>query len=514
MIPVIDLFAGPGGLGEGFSASRDRSGRPIFKITLSVEKDADAHRTLRLRSFFRQFPRGKEPAAYYEVLRGTRPLDDLYGMYPKESEKTEMEAWNAELGAESFPPELVDSRIKRSLAGRNDFVLIGGPPCQAYSLVGRSRMIPKNRAKYERDHRHFLYREYLRILAVHQPPVFVLENVKGILSSKMDGVRIIDRILSDLREPLKVIPPIQRRTNADLGYELHPLKDEEIGFFGESTWKPADFIIRSEDYEIPQARHRFILLGVRKDLNWSPGRLKLCRDRVDLWMAIKDLPRIRSRVSGTNDSSENWLSAIRELMSRLSGDKVDPPVMQKMQTVAQEMTAVRSSGAEFIEGSRKPAWKPAWFYDGKLAGVCNHSSRSHMKEDLWRYFFAACFASVAGRSPNILDFPELLIPDHRNLDRMGDEDLVFADRFRVQVKQRPASTITSHISKDGHYFIHPDPFQCRSLTVREAARIQTFPDNYYFVGGRTAQYQQVGNAVPPLLARSIAKVVAALFNFA
>ena len=130
-----------------------------------------------------------------------------------------------------------------------------------------------------------------------------------------------------------------------------------------------------------------------------------------------------------------------------------------------------------------------------------------MPSDLRRYAFAASFASVSGKSPKLADFPNSLLPEHANVEE-GRAGKMFSDRFRVQLPNRPSTTVTSHISKDGHYFIHYDPRQCRSLTVREAARLQTFPDNYYFEGPRTSQYHQVGNAVPPFLARQIAEVIA------
>lgn len=138
----------------------------------------------------------------------------------------------------------------------------------------------------------------------------------------------------------------------------------------------------------------------------------------------------------------------------------------------------------------------------------NHESRGHMTSDLWRYLYSACFARVQGHSPNLANYPGALLPKHRNLNHSDMKSTKFVDRFKVQVANAPSSTVTSHISKDGHYYIHYDPKQCRALTVREAARLQTFPDNYFFEGNRTQQYHQVGNAVPPLLATQIAKIVA------
>jgi DNA (cytosine-5)-methyltransferase 1 len=143
-----------------------------------------------------------------------------------------------------------------------------------------------------------------------------------------------------------------------------------------------------------------------------------------------------------------------------------------------------------------------WLSAPRLGGVLDHQARPHMPADLMRYLFCSTFAELKGRSPTAGAFPMALAPKHKNWGH-GD----FADRFRVQVGARPATTITSHISKDGHYFIHPSSSQFRSLTVREAARLQTFPDDYAFLGPRTAKFTQVGNAVPPLLAAKIAKAV-------
>ena len=149
-----------------------------------------------------------------------------------------------------------------------------------------------------------------------------------------------------------------------------------------------------------------------------------------------------------------------------------------------------------------------WLLDENLKYVLNHDTRGHMESDLLRYAFCAVHAKLnEGVSPKSRDFPKELAPNHKNWES-GDH----ADRFRVQPANSFSKTITSHIAKDGHHFVHYDPKQCRSLTVREAARLQTFPDNYYFEGERTNQYVQVGNAVPPFLAKQIGKVVMELLN--
>ncbi|MDA0595725.1 MAG: DNA cytosine methyltransferase, partial [Chloroflexi bacterium] len=169
-------------------------------------------------------------------------------------------------------------------------------------------------------------------------------------------------------------------------------------------------------------------------------------------------------------------------------------------------------GSDYLSYSGAPAYNPEnWYRNGSQQGISNHQSRSHIWGDLHRYLFASSFAEEEGESPTLKDFPVSLMPAHKNAVESAKIGK-FTDRFRVQVKGRPATTITSHISKDGHYFIHYDPLQCRSLTVREAARIQTFPDDYHFEGPRTEQYKQVGNAVPPFLAFQIAELVRDFFG--
>lgn len=514
LIPVIDLFAGPGGLGEGFSACTDARGRHLFKIALSIEKDPVAHKTLMLRSFNRQFPQGEAPPDYYARLRGKITPAELFAAYPDQAASARDEAWNATLGDandERFAPlDDVRRRIRTALSrfegGDSRWVLIGGPPCQAYSLVGRSRNKGKLNYRLEDDPRARLYLEYLQIIGDFWPAVFVMENVRGLLSAKFDGEPVIDRILEDLKDPAAALKRNGRRTltgQPTSSYVLRPLSREGPIESGN------DFLLRSELHGVPQARHRVIIVGIREGIDRELQGLDV-EHGPSVVTILQDLPRVRSGLSRETDSFEAWRSAVNQTKTFKISSELSR-VFSEMIDSARSVVPV-DRGEEFVAGKPRIKYRHDWFVDAKIGGFCNHRARSHIREDIHRYCFAALFASVNGRSPDLSDFPHALLPHHENAMAAISGSVHFADRFRVQVSNRCSTTITSHISKDGHYYIHYDPLQCRSLTVREAARLQTFPDNYFFEGPRTAQYTQVGNAVPPLLALQIAKRVAALFG--
>lgn len=504
-IPVIDLFAGPGGLGEGFSSLIGENKSPLFSLKVSAEKDHTAHQTLSLRALYRKFQGGRAPDCYYDHVRGDITRGQLFTHRDAAEAGREAleEARNFELG-KNDPLEL-DARIRHALSGEENWVLIGGPPCQAYSVVGRSRRTRESQEKFESDERHFLYQEYLRIIRIHRPAVFVMENVKGMLSSKHGGSPIFDRIISDLSSP-----------ETNLEYEIHSL----VKPGGISELDPYDFLIEAERFGIPQGRHRVILFGIRSDIAKSVPKLGsptnpfvLCESDSILSVGemLSDLPPLRSRLSREADGHESWLGALNEAVKVLK-NYVTPDLeatFKEMQLATVMAAEHQETGGAFIPKKNLKIGVnnslTGWFIDERLGGVIQHETRSHMRKDLQRYIFAAAYAKAKMMSPRVTEFPIPLLPDHLNV---FNDKVPFIDRFRVQIEGIPSSTIVSHIAKDGHYFIHYDPSQCRSLTVREAARLQTFPDNYFFAGKRTEQYTQVGNAVPPLLARKIALVVA------
>jgi DNA (cytosine-5)-methyltransferase 1 len=512
-IPIIDLFAGPGGLGEGFTSLVNDNNKRYFKIALSIECDEHAHQTLTLRSFLRQFPFRQLPPEYYKFIRGEITMEELYHLYPNESKIASREAWKFELGN----PEthsLIDSRIKTALQGEKDFVLIGGPPCQAYSLVGRARR-QQAQGLDKKDKRVYLYREYYRILAEHRPAVFIMENVKGILSSKVENENIFKQIIADLENPIEAYKKLKGQEKiykSKIHYRIYslvkPVTSWSDLFNNEPIYEPTDFIIRSENYGIPQTRHRVILLGIRSDIDVTPETLKTFGEMISIEKVLSGMPSIRSGLSKKEDDATGWLNVIKSLKQTNLKAEVGKDVWNKMQEIIDQITIPENeTGAVFVKGKPSIKYQSKWFIDKNINGFVNHQSRSHIKLDIYRYLYSSCFAFVKGRSPKLFEFPASLMPKHENV-REGK----FTDRFRTQVYGQPSKTVTSHISKDGHYFIHPDASQCRSLTVREAARIQTFPDNYFFCGPRTEQFHQVGNAVPPLLAKQIAEVVSRVFR--
>ena len=515
-IPIVDIFAGPGGLGEGFCSLTDDEGKRVFKIVLSIEKELFAHQTLTLRSFFRQFDPGLVPDDYYKFLQKEITLDQLYDLWPEQSLKAKTEALLAELGEgeNALPDADVDQKIRDALKGKKNWLLIGGPPCQAYSVVGRSRRQEK-KLDEKKDERVGLYKQYLRILAIHNPAIFVMENVKGLLSAHTEENPIFQKILDDLKDPVNAYLSENRETGNTLkcpGYKVYSLAvNSEASAKGDNpVFKHKDYLIYAEKFGIPQTRHRVILLGIRKDIDIIPSVLESI-DEVPVSKVLTGLPELRSGLSKIEDNDDNWKKTVAGVLSQ-NDLKIDNEISAEIKNqIANLKIPAHKTGSDYIKYKNIGCKHLAeWFLDKRINGVCNHSARGHMASDLHRYIFISCYAKVNNTSPKLEDFPSNLLPNHRNVQD-GIQYKKFADRFRVQLWNKPSKTITSHISKDGHYYIHPDPKQCRSLTVREAARIQTFPDNYYFCGPRTAQYIQVGNAVPPYLANQVASIVFDIF---
>ena len=527
MLPVLDIFAGPGGLGEGFSQMN-------ADVRLSVEMNSTACQTLRIRKFFNSFGDGEAPCEYYQFIRGEISLDELKHKFSTQWSEANLSVLKHELGTDNAENLYIE--IEKKFKIGENFVLIGGPPCQAYSLAGRSRKLgigaereqtsqaqeklkSKLSSEFYSDKRHTLYLEYVKILAKYQPALFVMENVKGLVSAKSGADEYAGSVFENLSEGLRApekhtgLKPVSGKKS--LGYKLYSLgADTAIEANEEEVKNARNCIIKAEDYGVPQSRHRVIIIGVREDITGKPEKLKKSSRAYTVRDAISDLPKLRSGLSKEIDNDSSWREAIVEQVNKVLVGKTD---------LEEEIAAVIG----FLKGANAPLDRGSKFIkenlelkssselsnlliDRKIGGYLQHETRSHIRSDLLRYLFCSAYAQRYSVSPKFSDWQgdlKQLKPSHQNIhfeeNRLTSKSHI--DRFKVQTWDKPSSTIVSHISKDGHYFIHPDPLQCRSLTVREAARLQTFPDNYFFAGPKTEQYHQVGNAVPVILAKNIAR---------
>lgn len=401
----IDLFAGAGGLSEGFI-------RAGYQPIAHVEMDKAACLTLKTRMVYHELSRRKKLGIYESYLKGEINRNALYQSVDKEILDTVI---NTEIGGINNKSlfKKIDGLVN---GGEVDFI-IGGPPCQAYSLIGRAAL----GKKVKMDKRNFLYKEYAKFLKRYKPKYFVFENVPG-LKSAGDG-----KIYNDIKKLYKKI-----------GYTLD------------------DRLLNSWDFGVVQVRERLIIIGWRDDIKFKYPKFKKITNTYTVNDIFADLPFIKpgdaKRVMNYKDSkpSEYLIS-----------------------------TGIRNG----------------------LDYVTLHIARPHNVRDRAIYKMAIEMAERGVRIKNDM------IPEEK---RTQKNIVDFLDRFKV-VCERP-HTMIAHIAKDGHFFIHPDKKSLRSISVREAARIQSFPDNFFFEGvienqNRTAAFRQIGNAVPPIMAYRIANKI-------
>ena len=563
---------------------------------MSVEFEPNAHKTLTLRSFYRKLTPKQREDYYIPYIQSTNEKEKENNLNILKNRCSEIWAaalhetlggphalgnpdkWRKikageKLSAKDYEPTLHEKEIFTRIANvrkdhKGPLIVIGGPPCQAYSVNGRNRQRKEKDYKPENDERFFLYQEYLKVLDAADPDCFVMENVEGILTAKLaDGEPIFNRIKRAL-----VMPDKKNKEQYDI-YSL-AIKPEmqATDSSGPIYSDDHDYVITASDFGVPQERKRVILFGIKRKHGPVSSFMEVsARENTPVVRElIGSLPRLRSGISNKTDGPDtveqwikNWESNRADLISILSNNREKKKVVQRLISKEQkerkkskkpDLSAkeLRKKKIEYTKQvnlafektlnqvkklkMKEPAGNEdaskgndyfitlgknftpfestfkkkypelySWLYRD-IGGLANHMTRGHMKEDLKRYMFSASWAkahsSTASPSPKSKDYPMALTPKHKNWES-GNH----ADRFRTIEADMIPLTITSHLRKDGHAQIHYDATQNRSLTVREAARIQTFPDDYYFEGKQGWQFQQVGNAVPPYLAKKIALYV-------
>lgn len=407
----IDLFAGAGGLSEGFI-------REGFNPIAHVEMDAAACYSLRTRVAY-HYLKNIDYDIYISYLKGEITRSEMYGNIPAELLDSVI---NLSIGGENN--DKIHKLIMRQLGDKDVDLIIGGPPCQAYSVVGRAR----SENSMKGDKRNYLYVQYARYLERYNPKMFVFENVLG-LKSAGNGIYFEN----------------MKKLFYSKGYEMK------------------DFTVEANNFGVLQNRKRIIIIGWRKDFAGDIPDLEAinlqrnCRVK----RVFEDLPVLRA------------------------GEGKDKYLRYKYGTNNYLNRSHIRNGIHILT---------------------QHVARPHTEQDKHIYRIAVQKWDESRERLDYNDLPENL-KTHNNRHS-------FFDRFKVVAQDLCYSqTVVAHIAKDGHYYIHPDIKQNRSITVREAARLQSFPDDYYFegvkeAGSRTAAFKQIGNAVPPLMGQEIAKAIA------
>ena len=412
MLNIVDVFSGAGGLTEGFRY------KDYYNFICHIEMDKDACSSLELRNIYYYLKKENNLFPYFEYIQGKISRDDLYSIIPKDLTK---DILNKEISKETIPS--IFEFIEQRLANAELDGIIGGPPCQAYSTIGRAN----NKAKKSTDKRIYLYKHYLDFLDKFKPKFFVFENVKGLLSFKdLSGELLLPKIICE---------------------------------FDKCGYKVDYQIVDASNYGVVQKRERLILVGYRKDLL-------------------------------LNNSFFDCLAEYKETAPTIKELFEDLPCIKSGEISHKYRCNVSS---QFVEK----------YIRNRDDDLTQHIARPQTENDL-KIYKLVLKAKKKGKNLKYVDIP-LELQTHSNTTS-------FLDRYKALDYDSVSHTIVAHISKDGHYYIHPDLKQNRSITVREAARIQGFPDDFYFEYSRTAAFKQIGNAVPPILSLKIASAILEFFK--